>query len=233
MSVQHIISLIENIDSFDHDFLNEHEINKKHFQNFSSTMELAEKLGYGDMAISYYNFIYLKRVYGCNASSMFYRWNKEIGTEDLANSFITLSSTNIINKIESQPAWGRKEILSLPHGVEIANTMKEMNKTSLGTKDIIYILFGIKAKVIGFTYYTEFVDMMKLEKTMINKKTAQNLLRTFWENTKDDYKSNHLLFNTIKSTIINLNSKLKDSNSTQQLRLEFMKEFLINTTEVN
>jgi len=140
---------------------------------------------------------------------------------------------NIIEKLDSQPAWGRKEILSLPHGIEIANTMKEMGKTSLGTKDIIYILFGIKAKVIGFTYYTEFVDMMKLEKTMVNKKTAQDLLRTFWENTRDDYKSNHLLFNTIKSTIINLNSKLKDSNSTQQLRLEFMKEFLINTTEVN
>lgn len=141
--------------------------------------------------------------------------------------------TTIIELLESQPAWGRKEILSLPHGVEIADTMKEMNKTSLGTKDIIYILFGIKAKVIDFTYYTEFVDMMKLEKTMINKKTAQNLLRMFWENTKDDYKSNHLLFNAIKSTIINLNSKLKDSNSTQQLRIEFMKEFLINTTEVN
>ena len=67
---------------------------------------------------------------------------------------------------------------------------------------------------------------------MISKKTAQELLRNFWENTKDDYKSNPLLFNIIKSVIISLNNQLKDSNSTQQLRLRFMEEFIILTTKI-
>lgn len=145
-------------------------------------------------------------------------------------NYIDNLNVNIIDVINSQPAWGRKQIASLPHGVELAQEMVKMNKTNLGTKDIIYLLFGIKAKEVGFVYYNEFVDMMKQQRTMINKKTAQELLRAFWENTKDDYKTNALLFNIIKTVIINLNSSLINSNSTQQLRIRFMEEFLILTT---
>lgn len=145
-------------------------------------------------------------------------------------NYIDNLNVNIIDVINSQPAWGRKQIASLPHGVELAQEMVKMNKTNLGTKDIIYLLFGIKAKEVGFVYYNEFVEMMKQQRTMINKKTAQELLRAFWENTKDDYKTNALLFNIIKTVIINLNSSLINSNSTQQLRIRFMEEFLILTT---
>ena len=73
---------------------------------------------------------------------------------------------------------------------------------------------------------------MKEQKTMVSRKTAQDLLKLFWENTKDDYKTNPNLFNIIKSIIINLNSELKDSNSTQQLRLRFMEQFINLTMEV-
>lgn len=146
--------------------------------------------------------------------------------------YINSLDINIVDVINSQPAWGRKQILTLPYGPDLAKEMAKINKTSLGTKEIIYLLFGIKAKVIGFTYYNEFVEMMKQQKTMINKKTAQELLRTFWENTKDDYKTNPLLFNIIKTVIINLNNSLINNNSTQQLRIRFMEEFLVLTTNV-
>ena len=76
------------------------------------------------------------------------------------------------------------------------------------------------------SYYNEFVDMMKQQKTMINKEVAQQLLKSFWENTRDDYKTNPILFNTIKSIIISLNTYLTNNNSTQQLRVKFMEEFL-------
>lgn len=148
--------------------------------------------------------------------------------EELLN-YIKNLDVNIIDVINSQPAWGRKQIVSLPYGAELAKEMVNINKTNLGTKDIIYLIFGIKAKEIGFIYYNEFVDMMKQQRTMINKKTAQELLRAFWENTKDDYKSNPVLFNTIKTVIVNLNSSLINNNSTQQLRIRFMEEFLILT----
>lgn len=146
--------------------------------------------------------------------------------------YINSLGINIIDVINSQSAWGRKQIVSLPYGPDLAKEMAKINKTSLGTKEIIYLLFGIKAKVIGFTYYNEFVEMMKQQKTMINKKTAQELLRTFWENTKDDYKTNPLLFTIIKTVIINLNNSLINNNSTQQLRIRFMEEFLILSTNV-
>ena len=67
---------------------------------------------------------------------------------------------------------------------------------------------------------------MKQQKTMINKEVAQQLLKSFWENTRDDYKTNPILFNTIKSIIISLNTYLTNNNSTQQLRVKFMEEFL-------
>lgn len=134
---------------------------------------------------------------------------------------------NILDQIKLKSAWGSKEILSLPYGEYLAAEMKKANKTNLGTKDIIYLVFGMRAKQIGFTYYSEFVDMLKLEKTMVGKKKAQELLRTFWENTKDDYKPNPKLFNIIKSVIVNLNSNLKDNNSTQQMRLSFMEQFIV------
>lgn len=138
---------------------------------------------------------------------------------------------NILDQIKLKSAWGSKEILSLPYGDYLAAEMKKANKTNLGTKDIIYLVFGMKAKEVGFIYYSEFVDMLKLEKTMVGKKKAQELLRTFWENTKDDYKHNPRLFNIIKTTIINLNSGLKDNNSTQQMRLQFMEQFVVLTEQ--
>lgn len=146
--------------------------------------------------------------------------------------YINNLQVSIVDIINSQPAWGRKQITSLPYGTELAQEMVNINKTNLGTKEIIHLIFGIKAKEIGFTYYNEFVEMMKQQKTMINKKTAQELLRTFWENTKDDYKTNPLLFTIIKTVIINLNNSLIANNSTQQLRIRFMEEFLILSTTV-
>lgn len=133
---------------------------------------------------------------------------------------------NIIELLSTKSAWGRKEITTLPYGEILAGEMKKANKTNLGTKDIIYLLFGIKAKELGFTYYNEFVEMLKLEKTMVNKTVAQQLLKQFWENTKDDYKHNPLLFNTIKSTIISINSELTNNNSTQKMRIAFMEQFI-------
>lgn len=229
---QNIISLIENINNFSSFGLTEHEENKAHFDRFKIAMSEADELNMGNMAISYYNFKYMVDIYGSIAPSMYLKWQGTQGTQEECNELINRANGTIMDLLNSQPAWGRKEILGLPYGVEIAETMKTMGKTNLGTKDIIYILFGIKSKVIGFTYYDEFVNLMKTQKTMINRSTAQSLLKMFWENTRDDYKHNPLLFKTIKSVIINLNSQLIASNSTQQIRIRFMQEFLILTTNV-
>lgn len=227
-----LISLIENICNYSSKELTEHEVELEHQSRFRIAMVEGDNLMLGDMAISYYNHKYLKDIYGPNYTYMQLRWKGVLGTPELADQLVVKANGTVVDLINTKPAWGRKEVQSLPHGVELNKEMLALNKTNLGTKDIIYLLFGIKSRVIGFTYYNEFVDMLKLQKTMISKKTAQELLRNFWENTKDDYKSNPLLFNIIKSVIISLNSQLKDSNSTQQLRLRFMEEFLILTTNV-
>ena len=134
---------------------------------------------------------------------------------------------NILDQINLKSAWGRKEITTLPYGDILAEEMKKANKTNMGSKDIIYLLFGIKAKELNFESYSEFVDMMKLEKTMVGRKRAQELLRNFWVNTNEYYKPYPVVFNSVKAVIIKLNEELKDNNSTQQIRIKFMEHFLV------
>ena len=75
-------------------------------------------------------------------------------------------------------------------------------------------------------------SLMKQQKTMVSRKTAEDLLRTFWTNTCDDLKHNPILFNIVKQTIISLQRVLIDSNSTQQLRLLYIEFFITYTLAI-
>lgn len=228
MNAKYIIDQIENISNFSSRGMTEHEENREHFNRFTIAMKEAEEVGLSQEAISYYNFKYLKDIYGSNYIGMKLSYNGTSGSQELSDKLVGMVvKPSILDTINSKPAWGRKEIQSFPlYALDLYKEMLKMDKTNLGTKDIIHLVFGFKSKEIGFIYYDEFVNMMKEQKTMISKKTAQTLLKTFWENTRDDYKSNPYLFNIIKSVIININNNLKNNNSTQQLRIQFMEEFL-------
>ena len=224
---QLVISLIEDINNFSATYMTEHEEAKEQYIRFINAVEEARLHGLYNEAISYYNFKYLIDLHGENANFFVRSINQYNGTQELSDRLVKMAnSSELLDSILAKSAWGRKELLSLPYGKELSEEMVKINKTNLGTKDIVYLLFGIKSKEYGFTYYNEFVDMMKQQKTMINKEVAQQLLKSFWENTRDDYKTNPILFNTIKSIIISLNTYLTNNNSTQQLRIKFMEEFL-------
>ena len=134
---------------------------------------------------------------------------------------------NIVDIINTQDAWGRNQVLDLPdYGNKIHSIMLSLNKTTQSRKEILYILFGIVASEIEYTSYMEFIDFLKQQKTMVSRKTAEDLLRQFWTNTCSDLKHNPTLFNIVKQSIVSLQHVLIDSNSTQQLRLLYIEFFI-------
>ena len=140
---------------------------------------------------------------------------------------------NIVDIIKTQDTWGRNQVKELPtYGTQISDVMLSLNKTNQSKKEVLYILFGVIASEIQYTSYMEFIDFLKQQKTMVSRKTAEDLLRTFWTNTCDDLKHNPILFNIVKQTIISLQRVLIDSNSTQQLRLLYIEFFITYTLAI-
>ena len=140
---------------------------------------------------------------------------------------------NIVDIIKTQDTWGRNQVKELPtYGTQISDVMLSLNKTNQSKKEVLYILFGIIASEIQYTSYMEFIDFLKQQKTMVSRKTAEDLLRTFWTNTCNDLKYNPTLFNIVKQSIISLQHVLIDSNSTQQLRLLYIEFFITYTLAI-
>ena len=140
---------------------------------------------------------------------------------------------NIVDIIKTQDTWGRNQVKELPtYGIQISDVMLSLNKTNQSKKEVLHILFGVIASEIQYTSYMEFIDFMKLQKTMVSRKVAEDLLRTFWTNNCNDLKHNPILFNIVKQTIISLQHVLIDSNSTQQLRLLYIEFFITYTLAV-
>ena len=134
---------------------------------------------------------------------------------------------NIVDIIKTQDTWGRNQVLELhDYGNKIHSIMLSLNKTTQSRKEILYILFGIIASEIQYTSHMEFIDFLKQQKTMVSRKTAEDLLRQFWTNTCSDLKHNPTLFNIVKQSIVSLQHVLIDSNSTQQLRLLYIEFFI-------
>jgi hypothetical protein len=140
---------------------------------------------------------------------------------------------NIVDIIKTQDTWGRNQVKELPtYGIQISDVMLSLNKTNQSKKEVLYILFGVIASEIQYTSYMEFIDFLKQQKTMVSRKTAEDLLRTFWTNTCNDLKYNPILFNIVKQSIISLQHVLIDSNSTQQLRLLYIEFFITYTLAI-
>lgn len=134
---------------------------------------------------------------------------------------------NIIDIINSQDSWGRNQVKELPvYGERIYNIMIRLNKTNQSRSEVFYILFDIVSIDIGYVGHNEFIDYMKIQKTMVNKEKAQELLREFWNNTSEYLKIDPKLHNIVKQTIISLNNILTSNNSTRQLRVQFIEFFL-------
>ena len=102
--------------------------------------------------------------------------------------------------------------------------MTHLNKTNLSTKEVTYLLYGLVAKEVGFTYYYEFIDFMKLQKTMLSKKAMSDLLHQYWNNTSE-YLPPHVQ-TLVATTLQTIENNLTASNSTQQVRLVFMQTFI-------
>lgn len=140
---------------------------------------------------------------------------------------------NIVDIIKTQDTWGRNQVKELPtYGTQISDVMLSLNKTNQSKKEVLHILFGVIASEIQYTSYMEFIDFLKQQKTMVSRKTAEDLLRTFWTNTRNDLKYNPTLFNIVKQSIISLQHVLIDSNSTQQLRLLYIEFFITYTLAI-
>ena len=230
MNAKQLIQMIHEIPNFDRFMLTSHEEGKEDFKRFTQVMDFAKSLGIEKQAISYYNFIFLKELYPNQHMYFYKKLGTNIGTLELAQELINMShNKSVVEVVHTQTAWGRKQIKTLPYGNEICNEMYKLKKTSLGTTDILEILFSIKAKELNFNSYNEFLEMMKLEKTMMGKSEAQSLLRQFWNNTNEEYKHSAVLFNTIKTVIININDSLISSNSNKKIRAKFVEEFLTLT----
>ena len=227
MNSKEIIQLIENIANFSSNGMPNHRICSQQYSRFKEAMTLAEDSGLLTEAVSYYNFKYLKDLYGNDSESMILPFKGIVGTKELSDGFQELSTMNLVKELQTKNAWGRKEILSFPvYGNRLKEEMIKLNKTSLGTKELIYLLFGLRSQDLGFTYYGEFVELMKTQKTMVNKAVARGLLRQYWDAVNVELKSNPELFIIVKNSIIAVNNTLVDSNSTQRMRVTFMEEFL-------
>lgn len=217
----------------------EHSNQADEMRPLMNALALADKYSLGVLAISYYNHVYLPKVYKTMAVHYTVQHQGTRGTLEDGLKLIALSTgdmtmelnkapeKSLVEQIRSKTAWGRKEIQTLPYGSFISEEMKKNNKTNVNSNFIIHFLFKAKAQETGFLYYNEFKEMMDGQKTMISKQTAQDLLKEFWNNTKEDYKHNPTLFNNIKEVIIELNESLISSNSSSALSFRFM-EYYIN-----
>ena len=68
---------------------------------------------------------------------------------------------------------------------------------------------------------------MKYQTTMINKSTAQSILRQYWEAVNQELRSNPDVFNLVKDAVIYVNSTLIQSNSRPKMIRSF-KAYIID-----
>ena len=230
-----IIQSIQDIDSFDKEGLNEFQTNKERFNRFNDAMVLAASYGLEEEAISYYNFFYLKSLY--SNQSHFYHYSRKIngvdttGNKILANKLLIMKELHVIKKeihmsqsilIKEQNSWGRKEVLSLRFGTEIAEKMEKKGKTNMSSQDILFISYQLHATKTSYAFCNEFLEMMQCQETVMNTKEAISFLKEFWENTKEEMKPTPDVFNRVKTIIIQMHGILVEKKSVSNLELRKM-----------
>ena len=227
----YIIDMIDNHSQSSERFITSNEAEKMTYQNLLKAYDEAEAHGLLEEAVSYYNFIYLKRV-RLGGEVYFQQKHKGmLGNRVLGNQFMTReikeNTMNIVQTYQTQSSWGTKELTTMPYGLEISKIMKKGGKTSLGYKDIISTLYVILSTETGFTCYNEFKDRMSAENTMLSKAHVTEILKSFWVETCDYYRQDPVLFNNVKKVVINLQGNLVNSNSNPRLVLSFMEEYIV------
>lgn len=134
----------------------------------------------------------------------------------------------ISNQILQATSWGRNQALSLPVvGTYIRNQMVSLDKTSMKSEDVLDFAYDCVCLNLGFEFNKEFDDLMKFQTTMINKATAQSILRQYWEAVNQELRSNPEVFNLVKDAVIYVNSTLIASNSRPKMIRSF-KAYIID-----
>lgn len=134
----------------------------------------------------------------------------------------------ISNQILQATSWGRNQALSLPVvGMYIRNQMVALDKTSMKAEDILDFAYDCVCLNLGFEFNKEFDNLMKYQTTMINKSTAQSILRQYWEAVNQELRSNPDVFNLVKDAVIYVNSTLIQSNSRPKMIRSF-KAYIID-----
>ena len=135
---------------------------------------------------------------------------------------------NIVDIIKTQPSWDREQVLSLPvYGQQIHDEMMKVNKPNWSSKEVLYVLYSVVSRTVNYPNPYAFIEYMKLQKTMVSRKKAQQLLKSFWGNTCISLHDNPELHFIVKRTIISLNGVLQENNSsTQQMRVWWLDFFL-------
>lgn len=137
---------------------------------------------------------------------------------------------NIIDIIKTQPSCGRKQVLSLPiYGQQMYDEMMKVDKTNWSSKEVLYVFYSLVCQSVNYSNPFAFISYMKLQKTMVSRKKAQQLLKFFWENTCCSLHDNPELHSIVKRTVISINEMLQDNNSTQQMRVWWLDFFLSYT----
>ena len=141
---------------------------------------------------------------------------------------------NIIDIIKTQPSWGRKQVLSLPiYGQQMYDEMMKVDKTNWSSKEVLYVFYSLVCQSVNYSNPFAFISYMKLQKTMVSRKKAQQLLKSFWGNTCISLHDNPELHFIVKRTIISLNGTLQENNSsTQQMRVWWLDFFLTYTLKL-
>lgn len=140
---------------------------------------------------------------------------------------------NIVDIIKTQPSWDREQVLSLPvYGQQIHDEMMKVNKPNWSSKEVLYVLYSVVSRTVNYPNPYAFIEYMKLQKTMVSRKKAQQLLKFFWENTCYSLHDNPELHSIVKRTVISINEMLQDNNSTQQMRVWWLDFFLTYTLKL-
>lgn len=129
---------------------------------------------------------------------------------------------DIIEKIKSQTSWGCRQVVALHpiYGLLLSKHMLAIDKTVLSYTDVIQALYEIVAKRVNYNFYNEFPEqILTMDKTMIGKKEAIQILQNFMEASSDDHP-------TIVDVVLDVDSKLKNNNSYKAVIMSFKESFI-------
>lgn len=129
---------------------------------------------------------------------------------------------DIIEKLQTKKAWGCKEIIALDntYGVILNKGMKDLDKTTMSTPDLIDMLYNYIAYKVNYNYPTDFEETLSaLDKTMMSKNDLTDVLISFLDARHEEHPS-------LESVLDSVTNELKSNNSLKQTIFNFKLFFI-------